>query len=73
MKPLTRNLASAVVIAVAVTFPPSHRARIVAGFMAAIPVSIGLGAPISTSLLDSMASSGSLGGDGCSSARRHPR
>ena len=26
-------------------FPPSHRSRIVAGFMAAIPVSIGLGAP----------------------------
>ena len=33
-------------------FPPSHRARIVAGFMAAIPVSIGLGAPVSTSLLE---------------------
>jgi len=32
-------------------FPPSHRSRIVAGFMAAIPVSIGLGAPISTALL----------------------
>src|SRR6516162_2426003 len=28
-------------------FPPSHRCRITAGFMAAIPVSIGLGAPIS--------------------------
>jgi MFS family permease len=33
-------------------FPPSHRCRIVAGFMAAIPVSIGLGAPISTGLLE---------------------
>jgi MFS family permease len=33
-------------------FPPSHRCRIVAGFMAAIPVSIGLGAPISTALLE---------------------
>jgi ACS family tartrate transporter-like MFS transporter len=33
-------------------FPPSHRARIVAGFMAAIPVSIGLGAPVSTGLLE---------------------
>ena len=33
-------------------FPPSHRARIVAGFMAAIPVSIALGAPISTALLE---------------------
>jgi ACS family tartrate transporter-like MFS transporter len=33
-------------------FPPSHRSRIVAGFMAAIPVSIGLGAPISTALLE---------------------
>jgi ACS family tartrate transporter-like MFS transporter len=33
-------------------FPPSHRARIVAGFMAAIPVSIGLGAPVSTALLE---------------------
>src|SRR5499427_8163309 len=33
-------------------FPPSHRCRITAGFMAAIPVSIGLGAPISTALLD---------------------
>jgi ACS family tartrate transporter-like MFS transporter len=32
-------------------FPPHHRARIVAGFMAAIPVSIGLGAPVSTSFL----------------------
>src|SRR5438477_6909618 len=33
-------------------FPPSHRSRIVAGFMAAIPVSIGLGAPVLTSLLE---------------------
>jgi MFS family permease len=32
-------------------FPPLHRARIVAGFMAAIPVSIGLGAPVSTGFL----------------------
>ena len=32
-------------------FPPYHRARITAGFMAAIPVSIGIGAPISTALL----------------------
>jgi ACS family tartrate transporter-like MFS transporter len=32
-------------------FPPYHRARIIAGFMAAIPVSIGLGAPVSTALL----------------------
>jgi ACS family tartrate transporter-like MFS transporter len=33
-------------------FPPSHRSRIVAGFMAAIPVSIGLGAPVSTAFLE---------------------
>src|ERR1700680_219434 len=33
-------------------FPPLHRARIVAGFMAAIPVSIGLGAPVSTAFLE---------------------
>lgn len=33
-------------------FPPFHRARIIAGFMAAIPVSIGLGAPVSTALLE---------------------
>jgi ACS family tartrate transporter-like MFS transporter len=33
-------------------FPPYHRARIIAGFMAAIPVSIGLGAPVSTGLLE---------------------
>src|SRR6202047_5201257 len=33
-------------------FPPLHRARIVAGFMAAIPVSIGLGAPVSTGFLE---------------------
>ena len=33
-------------------FPPSHRSRIVAGFMAAIPVSIGLGAPLSTAFLE---------------------
>jgi ACS family tartrate transporter-like MFS transporter len=33
-------------------FPPFHRARVVAGFMAAIPVSIGVGAPISTALLE---------------------
>jgi ACS family tartrate transporter-like MFS transporter len=32
-------------------FPPYHRARVIAGFMAAIPVSIGIGAPISTALL----------------------
>jgi ACS family tartrate transporter-like MFS transporter len=33
-------------------FPPLHRARIVAGFMAAIPVSLGIGAPVSTALLE---------------------
>ena len=32
-------------------FPPFHRARVIAGFMAAIPVAIGLGAPVSTALL----------------------
>ena len=32
-------------------FPPLYRARIVAGFMAAIPVSLGLGAPLSTAFL----------------------
>ena len=37
-------------------FPPSHRSRIVAGFMAAIPVSIGLGAPISTVELENLVS-----------------
>jgi ACS family tartrate transporter-like MFS transporter len=33
-------------------FPTHHRARIVAGFMAASPVSIGLGAPVSTAFLE---------------------
>jgi MFS family permease len=33
-------------------FPPYHRARVIAGFMAAIPVAIGMGAPASTALLD---------------------
>jgi ACS family tartrate transporter-like MFS transporter len=33
-------------------FPPYHRARVIAGFMAAIPVAIGLGAPVSTALLE---------------------
>jgi ACS family tartrate transporter-like MFS transporter len=33
-------------------FPPFHRARIIAGFMAAIPVAIGMGAPVSTALLE---------------------
>ena len=33
-------------------FPPLHRSRIVAGFMAAIPVSLGLGAPVSTACLE---------------------
>jgi len=33
-------------------FPPLHRSRIVAGFMAAVPVSIGLGAPVSTAFLE---------------------
>src|SRR5208282_4077775 len=47
-------------------FPPLHRARIVAGFMAAIPVSIGLGAPVSTGFQSSMASLGLPAGDGCS-------
>ena len=32
-------------------FPPLYRARIVAGFVAAIPVSLGLGAPLSTAFL----------------------
>jgi MFS family permease len=32
-------------------FPPIHRGRITAGFMTAIPISIALGGPISTSLL----------------------
>ncbi len=32
-------------------FPPYHRARVIAGFMAAIPVAIGMGAPASTALL----------------------
>jgi MFS transporter, ACS family, tartrate transporter len=32
-------------------FPPYHRARVTAGFIAAIPVAIGVGAPISTALL----------------------
>ena len=32
-------------------FPPYHRARVIAGFMAAIPVAIGAGAPVSTALL----------------------
>src|SRR5258708_3468368 len=32
--------------------PPLPRARIVAGFMAAIPVSLGLGAPVSTAFLE---------------------
>jgi MFS transporter, ACS family, tartrate transporter len=33
-------------------FPPMHRARIVAGFLAAVPVSIGLGAPVSIAFLE---------------------
>ena len=32
-------------------FPPYHRARVIAGFMAAVPVAVGLGAPVSTALL----------------------
>jgi len=50
--------------------PTHHRARIVAGFMAAIPVSIGLGAPVSTALLELDGFWASPGGNGCSSARR---
>ncbi len=33
-------------------FPPFHRARVIAGFMAAIPVAVGMGAPVSTALLE---------------------
>src|SRR6202049_5208220 len=33
-------------------FPPLHRARIVGGFRAAVPVSTGLGAPVSTAFLE---------------------
>jgi MFS transporter, ACS family, tartrate transporter len=33
-------------------FPPRYRGRVVAGFMTALPVSIALGAPISTALLE---------------------
>jgi MFS transporter, ACS family, tartrate transporter len=32
-------------------FPPYHRARVIAGFMAAVPVAVGMGAPVSTALL----------------------
>jgi ACS family tartrate transporter-like MFS transporter len=32
-------------------FPPYHRARVIAGFMAAIPIAVGMGAPASTALL----------------------
>jgi MFS family permease len=32
-------------------FPPYHRGRVIGAFMAAIPVAIGLGAPVSTALL----------------------
>jgi ACS family tartrate transporter-like MFS transporter len=32
-------------------FPPFHRARVIAGFMAAIPVAVGAGAPLSTALM----------------------
>ena len=53
-------------------FPPSHRARIVAGFMAAIPVS-GSARPFRRASSSLMASSASRGGDGCSCVRRLPR
>jgi ACS family tartrate transporter-like MFS transporter len=33
-------------------FPAVHRGRIIAGFMTAIPISIAIGAPVSTSLLE---------------------
>src|SRR5581483_5244654 len=33
-------------------FPPVHRGRIIAGFMTAIPISVALGAPISTSIME---------------------
>ncbi|HEX3882653.1 MAG TPA: MFS transporter [Stellaceae bacterium] len=33
-------------------FPTVHRGRIIAGFMTAIPISIAIGAPVSTSLLE---------------------
>jgi len=33
-------------------FPVAHRGRIIAGFMTAIPISIAIGAPISTALLE---------------------
>ena len=33
-------------------FPPVHRGRIIAGFMTAIPISIALGAPVLTSIME---------------------
>ena len=54
-------------------FPPLHRARIIAGFMAAIPVSIGLGAPVSTALLGLNGVFGLRAGNGYSWPRRCPR
>jgi ACS family tartrate transporter-like MFS transporter len=33
-------------------FSPFHRSRVIAGFMVAIPVVIGLGAPVFTALLE---------------------
>ncbi len=33
-------------------FPPVHRGRIIAGFMTAIPISVALGAPVSTTIME---------------------
>jgi MFS family permease len=50
-------------------FPAQYRARIVGYFMAAIPLSTVIGAPISAIFFICMAASVSLAGSGCSSSR----
>ncbi len=54
-------------------FPAAYRARIIGYFMAAIPLSSVLGAPVSGALLTMEGSPGCMAGSGCSSSRRSRR
>jgi len=53
-------------------FPPHHRARVVAGFLAAIPAAIAIGAPVSTALLGLDGTLGLAGWKGVAAFRHCP-
>ena len=54
-------------------FPDWHRARIVSGFMVALPLAVAVGSPVSTGLLGLDGIRGLPAGSGCSLRKRYRR